>query len=98
MALSLLQRKIATLHGPRIAWSFVIAMLGAGALGVYVGRFFRWNSWDVFTRPWKPFSDLTRFGEKETLVQVAGFCGTYFLLSLLVFVVLEAIARTRVDD
>ncbi len=98
LSLSLLQRKITTLHGPRIAWGFVIGMLAAGALGVYVGRFFRWNSWDVITRPWKPLADLTRFGQKETLVQVAGFCGTYFLLSLLVFVVLEAIARTRVDD
>lgn len=98
MALSLIQRKIAAIRGPRIAWGFVIGMLGAGALGVYVGRFFRWNSWDVFTRPWKPLADLARFGEKETLVQVVGFCGTYFLLSLLVFVVFEAIARMRVED
>ena len=68
------------------------------ALGVYVGRFFRWNSWDVVTRPWKPLGDLSRFGQKETLVQAVGFCGTFFLLSLLVFVVFEAVARMRVDD
>ena len=98
MALSLLQRKIATIRGPRIAWAFTVGMLAAGALGVYVGRFFRWNSWDVITRPWKPLGDLARFGQKETLVQAAGFCGTYFLLSLLVFVVFEAIARMRVDE
>ncbi len=98
MALSLLQRKIAAIHGHRIAWGFVVGMLGAGALGVYVGRFFRWNSWDVVTRPWKPFADLFRFGQKETLIQAVGFCGTYFLLSLLVFVVLEAIARMRMED
>ena len=94
MALSLIQRKIAAICGPRIAWSFVIGMLGAGALGIYVGRFFRWNSWDVFTRPWKPLADLARFGQKDTLLQAAGFCGTFFLLSLLVFVVFEAIARS----
>jgi uncharacterized membrane protein len=97
MALSLIQRKVAAIRGPRIAWGFVIGMLGAGALGIYVGRFFRWNSWDVFTRPWVPLADLARFGQKETLIQVVGFCGTYFLLSLLVFVVFEAIARMRVD-
>jgi uncharacterized membrane protein len=98
MALSILQRKLAKIRGHRTAWIFTIGMLAAGAVGVYVGRFFRWNSWDVFTRPWKPLADLSRFGQKDTLIQFVGFCGTYFLLSLLVFVVLESIARLRMED
>lgn len=98
MALSIVQRKLAKIRGHRIAWAFSITMLAAGAVGVYVGRFFRWNSWDVFTRPWKPLADLARFGQKDTIIQFAGFCGTYFLLSLLVFVVLESIARLRMED
>jgi uncharacterized membrane protein len=98
MSLSILQRKVAAVRGIRTGWTFVIGMLAAGAVGIYVGRFFRWNSWDVFTRPWKPLADLVRFTHEETLIQVIGFCGTYFMLSLLVYVVLESIARMRMED
>ena len=28
-----------------------IALLAASGAGVYLGRFQRWNSWDVFTEP-----------------------------------------------
>jgi uncharacterized membrane protein len=32
-------------------WFFVAAVAALTGLGVYVGRFLRWNSWDLLTRP-----------------------------------------------
>src|SRR3954468_4623091 len=33
------------------AWMLVIGVLAASSFGIYLGRFQRWNSWDVFLRP-----------------------------------------------
>ena len=34
-----------------LGWVVVVCALGLGSFGVYLGRFARFNSWDIFTRP-----------------------------------------------
>ena len=34
--------------GRWLGWVFVLAVAGLTSIGVYVGRFLRWNSWDIF--------------------------------------------------
>jgi uncharacterized membrane protein len=38
--------------GSAAGWGFVAAALSLGSLGVYLGRVWRWNSWDALVRPW----------------------------------------------
>lgn len=45
-----------------LGWLFVMLAILFGAVGVYMGRYLRWNSWDVFIDPIELVNDLvTRF-------------------------------------
>lgn len=57
-SLYLMQRVVERAYGVVQAWAFALATLALGAFGVYLGRFERWNSWDVFTRPRLIVQDL----------------------------------------
>lgn len=44
--------------GAAVGWTFVAGALLLGSLGVFVGRVWRWNSWDAIVRPWSLFDRL----------------------------------------
>ncbi len=50
-SLYLVQSVVAARHGRLVGWVLAWSALVASGLGVYLGRFERWNSWDVVTEP-----------------------------------------------
>lgn len=44
--------------GTGYGWIFTVSAVVMGSFGIYVGRFLRWNSWDVFIHPYSLVSDI----------------------------------------
>jgi len=44
--------------GRAVSWLIVMAIMGLCGLGIYMGRFLRWNSWDLFLYPTDVLGDI----------------------------------------
>ena len=51
LSLYLMQEIARARFGRWTSWVFVVVMLALGSVGIYLGRFLRWNSWDVVRNP-----------------------------------------------
>lgn len=47
-----------TVSGRRVSLIIVFTVMWLNAFGIYIGRFLRYNSWDVITQPFSLFSEL----------------------------------------
>ena len=87
VSMLLVHRRLQREFGARWGWLAVVLSVGLCAIGVVIGRFQRWNSWDLVTRPdavvvatldWvtSPFSYVQSTG---VAAAVAAFFGLAYL-------------------
>jgi uncharacterized membrane protein len=85
VSLRMMQELVHGRFGRVAGWFFVLAALGTGGLGVFIGRFLRWNSWDLFVRPLSLVGDVWgRLGEPRTMV-VSGLLALLLLFAYVIF-------------
>ena len=58
VSLAMMHSLVVQRMGQKIGWFFVVGVLVLSSFGVYIGRFLRWNSWDLFSNPFLLFQDL----------------------------------------
>jgi uncharacterized membrane protein len=77
-------------RGSRAGWCFVTLVAGLTGVGMYLGRFLRWNSWDLVTRPGQLFADaagwvLDPLEHLRSLAVAAMFGGLFGASYLMLF-------------
>jgi uncharacterized membrane protein len=59
ISLHLVQQVVRERLGAAWGWATVVIVLGLSGFGVSLGRFQRWNSWDLFSRPMTLLADAS---------------------------------------
>ena len=61
VSLYLMQSVVARMYGRTASWFFVAAVAGLSSFGIYLGRFLRFNSWDVLVKPMKLYHGINHW-------------------------------------
>lgn len=94
ISLYIMQGLVAQSLGRAAGWLFALGSLGLSAFGIYLGRFLRWNSWDVFYAPQTLLGDIwTRM--RYPLEHPQTYSVTLLLSAFLVVAYLGLFALTR---
>ena len=96
LSLYLLHLGVRDRFGYRAGWLFAVVMLALGSLGIYVGRFLRWNSWEIITHPSKLLGQVNLLVDDSP--KVAAFTLTFFSFSLMTYFFVVAMTRLHEDE
>jgi uncharacterized membrane protein len=92
-----LMQQIVADHWGRIAgWAFAISALGLTSFGVYLGRFLRWNSWDIVSNPLAILADIyIRFRHPIAYLPTHAF--SFLLAAFLICVYVTVLSFTSIQ-
>ncbi|HMD79838.1 MAG TPA: DUF1361 domain-containing protein, partial [Anaerolineales bacterium] len=87
VSLFLMQEIIRSEFGNWVGWGFVAVVAGLSSAGIYMGRFLRWNSWDILRNP----ADVALFTYErvqDPSLQSIGFTGLFASFFLFIYIAL----------
>jgi uncharacterized membrane protein len=98
VSLHLMQEIVTRAFGRLAGWVFALAVTVLGSIGISLGRFLRWNSWDVLQEPLPILHDLwdiLRYPFSN--LRIYGFTLLYTLLFLFVYLALRAFGHLQAE-
>ncbi len=94
VSLFLMQDIVSRAFGTAAGWVFVVAAAMLGSIGIYLGRFLRWNSWDLLRRPGPLAGELYGSVTDPALQpRLLGFTVLFALLFLFIYVAVYIFAK-----
>lgn len=91
ISLHRMQSVVTRWKGNVVGWLFVFTMAFLSGFGVYLGRFERWNSWDVVFRPVALLADSANWLHRHSLKFTALF-GLFLLIAYVLLYSLTSLA------
>jgi len=99
ISLYLMQAVMRRALGAINAWLFVLAALVLSSFGIYLGRFQRSNSWDVFVRPRTFAGDVwTRLADPSEYARVVAVTVLFTAFLAATYLVFYSFARATVRE
>ncbi|HEY4389944.1 MAG TPA: DUF1361 domain-containing protein [Paenibacillus sp.] len=94
LALASVHQLVRRAYGSFIGWGFAIVVLLLSSFGIYLGRFIRWNSWDILRSPMTVLRETVKyFLQIENLRHAIGFCKWIFLITAFCYLLLYLFGR-----
>jgi uncharacterized membrane protein len=97
VSLNLMQEIIKREFGRWFGWIFVFIVACFSSAGVYVGRFIRLNSWDIFKHPSYAANNLWDWLSDPSL-RSFGFIGLYTLFFIFVYLTIYAFGHIQQEQ
>ena len=96
VSLFLMQEIIRREFGRWVGWAFVALVTGLSSAGIYMGRFLRWNSWDILRNP----AGLAIYTFERMLnpsLQAIGFTTLFAAFFLFLYITLYTFAHLLLE-
>jgi uncharacterized membrane protein len=94
ISLSMMQKLVHQLIGRMASWLFAIGALFISGFGLYLGRFLRWNSWDVITNPMSLTVNIYEVvSTPSALMHALAFSGIFSVIFTVIYLTLVAFTR-----
>ncbi len=96
VSLFMMQEVVRREFGRWIGWTFVILVTLASSLGIYMGRFLRWNSWDILRQPADLIASTLQRAQTPSLQSLA-FTSIFSAFFLFLYLTLYAFGHLLLE-